>query len=421
MNNKSKWSWVLYDFGNSAFATTIVAGFFPAFFKGYWSSGVDAHISTSRLGFALGFAGIVMALLAPVWGRQSDLSSSRKNWLFGFAILGVLLTASLFWVPQGEWLIAILFYVGAFICFEASLIFYDSLLTEVAEPKDYHKVSSQGFAFGYLGGGLLFILNVVMTLKPEWFGFESQVQAVRFSFLTVAIWWGFFAILVYRGVHEKKREVRERGTLKETFQALLQSFKKLYQQKDIFYFLLGYWFYIDGVFTIYTMAVDFGLSLGLEQADLMKALLVTQFVGFPSALFFGFLSQKYSTKMLLFICLAVYTAVLGYSTQLYTGTDFMLLAACVGLVQGGIQALSRSYYAHLIPEGQAAEYFGFYNIIGKSASFLGPILIGTVTLLTQEPRLSLLSVIILFSAGAFFLGRSEMGVYPPGPGSGRGQ
>lgn len=413
MKLSSKWSWILYDFGNSAFATTIVAGFFPVFFKKYWSAGVDPHISTSRLGFALGIAGIVMALLAPVWGRQSDRAASRKKWLVGFAMMGIALTGLMFWIPQGEWLQAIIAYVCAYIGFEASIVFYDSLLTEVAKPSEYHKVSSQGFAFGYLGGGVLFILNVLMTLMPEKFGFESAADAVRFSFLTVALWWGVFTFVLYKGVKEKKRNAEAKDhNLKETFRALIQSFKKLFRQKPIFYFLLAYWFYIDGVYTVFTMAVDFGLSIGLEQADLMKALLITQFVGFPSALFFGFLSQKFSTKKLLYACLFTYSLVLMYSTQLQTGTDFMILAGCVGLVQGGIQALSRSYFAHLIPEGQAAEYFGFYNIIGKSASFLGPILVATVTLWTQQPRLSLLSIVFLFMSGALFLGRSAMALSP---------
>lgn len=409
MKNRSQWSWVLYDFGNSAFATSVVAGFFPVFFKKYWSEGVDPHVSTSRLGFALAFAGIIMALLAPVWGRQSDLASSRKNWLVSFASLGILLCASLYFVPQGQWWVAILCYVGAYIGFEASVIFYDSLLVEVAEPQEFHKLSSRGFAFGYLGGGLLFLFNVLMTLFPEKFGLSSTAEAVRLAFLTVAVWWAIFAFILFKGVRERVRVAQERDkNILETFRSLAQSFKKLIQHKNIFFFLLAYWFYIDGVYTIYTMAVDFGLSLGLDQADLMKALLITQFVGFPSALFFGFLSHKFSTKKLLFLCLFVYTCVLIYSTQLKTGTDFMLLAGCVGLVQGGIQSLSRSYYAHLIPPEHSAEYFGFYNIIGKSASFVGPMLVATVTLVTQEPRWSMLSIAILFLAGAVLLSRTSM-------------
>ncbi len=413
VNRKSTWAWILYDFGNSAFATTVVAGFFPVFFKKYWSAGVDVHLSTSRLGFALGAAGIIMAILAPLWGRQSDIAASRKKWLASFAAVGVILTASLFWIPEGAWSLALLAYVGAYIGFEASVIFYDSMIVDVATRPSYHKVSALGYAFGYLGGGLLFALNVVMTLYPERFGFSSVGDAVRFSFLTVALWWGLFTFILYVGVKENPRVIRARDqNLKIVFVELLKSFRKLYRQKTIFYFLLAYWFYIDGVYTIYTMAIDFGLSLGLDQADLMKALLITQLVGFPSALVFARLSQRYSTRRLLFLCLFVYSGVLIYSTRLQTSLDFMILAGCVGLVQGGVQALSRSYYAHLIPSEQSAEYFGFFNIIGKSASFLGPVLVATVTLLTKQPRLSLLSIIALFMLGIYFLSKSQMSVPP---------
>lgn len=409
MRLSPKWSWILYDFGNSAFATSVVAGFFPVFFKKYWSSSVDPHVSTSRLGFALAFAGVVMAVLAPIWGRKSDIAQSRKQWLAVFAGLGCVMCASLFWVPEGAWGWAIAAYVLTYIGFEASVIFYDSLLVDVAEPKDFHKFSSMGFAFGYLGGGLLFLLNVMMTLFPQNFGFSSVAEAVQFSFLLVAMWWGIFTAILVWGVHEQPRpKAPPESHWRETFQHLAKTFRDLWKQRNIFYFLLAYWFYIDGVYTIYTMAVDYGLSLGLEQADLMKALLLTQFVGFPSALAFGFLSRHFATKRLLMICLMVYIAVLVYSTQLKSGTDFMILAGCVGLVQGGIQSLSRSYFAHLIPANQSAEYFGFYNIIGKSASFMGPFVVALVTVITGTTRWSMLSISVLFLLGALLLSRTVM-------------
>ncbi len=408
---KQKWSWIFYDFANSAFTTSVVAGFFPVFFRKYWSAGVDSHITTSRLGVALGVAGVVMAILSPIWGRKSDLASSRKKWLVSFAFAGMLSTGALYFVPEGRWDIALCIYLFCYIAFEAGIVFYDSLLLEVAPKAKYEKVSSQGYAFGYLGGGLLFLINVLMTLYPESFGLESKLQAVQISFITVAIWWFIFTLPMVFFLKEKPHPQAlelQNESIWSAFPQLLQSFKKLFKQKQIFYFLVAYWFYIDGVHTVYTMAVDFGLSIGLEDADLMKALLVTQFVGFPSALLFGKLSEKMNVKWLLMLCLAVYSVVLFSSMLMKDGTDFMILAVFVGLVQGGLQALSRSFYAHLIPESQKAEYFGFYNIIGKSASFVGPFLVATVTYFTGSHRLSLASITILFVIGAVFLLKTDM-------------
>jgi UMF1 family MFS transporter len=405
MNQKQ--AWVFYDFGNSAFATTVIAGFFPVFFKQFWSEGVSSEITTLRLGIALGFAGFLMAALAPFWGRKSDESSNRKSWLMSFALLGIFATAALSLIPQGQWALAIAIYVSAYVGFEASLIFYDSLLPLVAKPSEFNRVSSQGYAFGYLGGGLLFILNVVMTLKPELFGLKDVTQAIQFSFLSVALWWAMGLTVLTLKVKENPNlvvaPVKKSAGFVATYKEILSTFKKLMKQKNIFYFLLAYWFFIDGVYTVFTMAVNYGLSIGLNQEDLMKALILTQLVGFPSALFFGFLSQKFSSRSLLLFCLAVYSGVLLYSVQIKTGTDFMILASFVGLVQGGIQALSRSNFTHLIPSGHSAEYFGFFNIVGRSASVVGPLLVAFVTYMTKDARLGLLSIVLLFILGAFFL------------------
>lgn len=405
------WSWVLYDWANSAFTTTVIAGFFPVFFKKFWSEGVDSQITTSRLGLTLGVTGLIMAILAPIWGRKTDLASSRKKWLVGFAWMAMAATASLAFIQQGQWVWALFAYVICYITFEASIVFYDSLLIEVAKKKDFEKVSSLGYAMGYLGGGLMFLINVLMTLYPESFGLQNNVEAVQASFLTVAVWWFVFTMPLILFLKEKPHPEAELYAKEKWWQAfpqLVSSFKKLWTQKPVIYFLIAYWFYIDGVSTVYTMAVDYGLSIGLADADLMKALLVTQFVGFPSALLFGKLSERINVKVLLMACLGVYTLVLFASSLMKTGTDFMILACFVGLVQGGIQALSRSYYAHLVPPQQKSEYFGFYNIIGKSASFVGPLLIALVTWLTHNHRLSLSSITLLFLVGGYFLTKSDM-------------
>lgn len=404
-NKKSMWSWVLYDFGNSAFATTIIAGFFPLFFKKYWSLGVAPEISTARLGWTLGATGFLMAILAPFWGRKSDYSGHRKIWLMGFAFLGILSTAGLSLVPEGAWILAISVYALAYVCFEASLVFYDSLLPFVTHPERFNKVSSLGFAMGYLGGGLLFLLNVFMTLKPELFGLRNLTEAVQVSFVSVSVWWLLGLMVISWGVKESAPQLKDTKSVSvlETYQEILKTFKKMTQHRELFFFLMAFWFYIDGVYTVFTMAVDFGLTIGLEQKDLMLALLLVQFVGFPSALAFGWLSHRFSTPKLLLICLLVYSGVLVFAVRLQTGTEFMVLATLIGLVQGGVQALSRSYYAKLIPKEHSAEYFGFFNVVGRSASFVGPILVASVTFWTGEARLGLLSIALLFLVGSFFL------------------
>jgi UMF1 family MFS transporter len=409
-NNKSVWSWALYDFGNSAFATTVIAGFFPLFFKKYWSEGVPAEMTTSRLGWVLGITGLIMAVLAPFWGRKSDLAGHRKWWLAGFALLGIISTAGLAFVPQGEWVWALALYAFCYITFEASLIFYDSLLPYVTEPKKFHRVSGLGYAMGYLGGGILFVLNVLMTLYPSWFGLKNVTEAVQYSFITVSVWWLMGLCILMWGVKEKSTGFSQQGKSKsilETYRELHQTFLRLAQNKKLFLFLIAFWFYIDGVYTVFTMAVDFGLTIGLEQKDLMLALLLVQFVGFPSALTFGKLTDRFSTSTLLLVCLSVYTVVLVFASRITTGGEFMVLACLIGLVQGGIQALSRSYFASLIPAQHSAEYFGFFNVVGRSASFVGPILVGTVTHLTKDARLGLLSIAVLFFLGGFFLVRSR--------------
>ena len=409
-NKKSVWSWAIYDFGNSAFATTVISGFFPIFFKKFWSSDVPAEVTTSRLGWVLGATGLVMAILAPFWGRKSDLSGHRKLWLASFAILGLVSTGGLAFVPQGEWVVAIIVYAFCYISFEASLVFYDSLLPFVTHPKRFHQVSSLGYGMGYLGGGLLFVINILMTLYPEKFGLRDSTQAVQYSFLTVSLWWFLGLSVLMWGVQEKPTGFSLKGeskSIKQTYIELHQTFLKFTQNKKLFLFLIAFWFYIDGVYTVFTMAVDFGLTIGLDQKDLMMALLLVQFVGFPSAIGFGRLANYFSTHILLLLCLIVYTLVLVFASQMTKGYEFMILASLIGLVQGGIQALSRSYFASLIPAEHSAEYFGFFNVVGRSASFVGPILVATVTYFTKEARMGLLSIAVLFLLGGFFLLKSR--------------
>ena len=423
MKQKSKlvWGWAMYDWANSAFATTVMAGFFPIFFKQYWSIGVDVNQSTAMLGFGNSIASLLVALMAPLLGAIADRGSFKKKFMIFFAYLGVLMTAGLYLVGKGEWVLAIFVYVMGVIGFSGANIFYDSLLPSVADESNVDSVSSLGFAMGYLGGGLLFLLNVVMTLQPTIFGLADAGEAVRWSFVSVALWWGTFTLISIAWVPEPeigKNKSRE-NSIREGFNQLFRTFQEIRHLKTVLLFLLAYWFYIDGVDTIVKMAVDYGITIGFESNDLIIALLIVQFVGFPAALIFGRLGERWGVRPSIFLAIGVYIAVTIWGTMMREKYEFYVLAVVIGLVQGGIQALSRSYYSRIIPKNQVAEYFGFYNMLGKFAAILGPALMGIVglmmrnVLMPENPsaeelievgqdaaRWSIASIIVLFVIGA---------------------
>lgn len=377
----------MYDWANSAYVCTVISGFFPVFFKQYWSHGADVNMSTAQLGFANSLASFLVALMAPILGAIADKGSAKKKFLALFAYLGVLMAAALFLVQQGQWGWAIFIYVMGIIGFSGANVFYDSLLPSVAGEDKIDFVSSLGYSMGYLGGGLLFAINVFMTLKPHLFGLADAAAAVRFSFLTVALWWGVFGLLIIFWVPEEK--VARTGKSEDHFvtagfKQFASTFKKIRHLKVVFLFLLAYWFYIDGVDTIIRMAVDYGLSLGFQSSDLILALLIVQFVGFPAALAFGKLGQKWGVRKSIYLAIAVYMGVTVWGTMMTRKIEFYILAVVIGLVQGGIQALSRSYYSRLIPKDKAAEYYGFYNMLGKFAVIFGPALMGIVGLIVRR-------------------------------------
>lgn len=403
--DKATLAWAFYDWANSAFATSIMAGFFPIFFKQYWCSGVEASTSTFRLGLANSTGSLVVIFLAPLLGAMADQAGAKKKFLFFFAMLGVMMSAGLYTAPQGAWLMASLLYIFGIIGFCGGNVFYDSLLVSVASPASSDRVSALGFALGYLGGGLLFAGNVVMTLKPSLFGLADAGAAVRVSFLTVAAWWAVFSLPILLWVPEPASPARpvRQGMVAAGFRQLFTTFKEIRRLRVVLLFLAGYWLYIDALDTIIRMAVDYGLALGFASSGLIVALLITQFVGFPAALVFGRLGEKMGTKKAILLGIGIYVLVTVWAMFMETINEFYLLAVAIGLVQGGVQSLSRSLYSRLIPVDKSAEFFGFYNMLGKFAAVIGPLLMGLVGLLTGSPRLSLLAIIGLFVSGAALL------------------
>ena len=412
LNRKAVFGWGMYDWANSAFATTVMAGFSPIFFKQYWSHGTDATVSTARLGLANSIAGVLVAMAAPLLGAIADRSSSRKRFLLVFAALGVLMTSSLTFVAQGNWVMAVFLFVCASVGFSGSNIFYDSLITVVSSEKKMDQVSALGFSMGYLGGGVLFALNVWMTLRPETFGFADAGAAVRFSFLTVGIWWAVFSLPLAFLVEEPAGGGEKRdGIVRAGVAQLAATFREIRHLKTIALFLAAYWLYIDGVDTIVRMAVDYGISIGFEANDLIVALLVTQFVGFPAAIAFGYLGSKIGAKRAILIAIAVYLGLTIWAAFITERYEFYVMAVVIGLVQGGVQALSRSFYARIIPPDKSAEYFGFYNMLGKFAAVIGPVLMGGTGLFVRSlgyssdiaTRVSITTISLLFIAGGVLL------------------
>ena len=406
LKRKKVISWALYDWANSAFATTVMAGFFPLFFKSFWAADLSPAESTAVIGTTNSLAGLLIVLLAPFLGAYSDLGKFKKKFLAFFALLGVLSTGYLYFIPQGDWVIAASLYALAVIGFSGGNIFYDSLIASVSKQDQRNKVSSLGFSLGYLGGGLLFVINVLMYLNPAWFGLSSQSEAILWSFVSVAVWWAVFSLPLFMSVEEKSNAEISKGlfeTITEAFKAVASTLREIKKHKRVAIFLIAYWLYIDGVDTIVRMAVAYGSDIGLDASSMITALLLTQFVGFPATLVFGIYADKIGFKKILTIGISIYILVTFYAYYMSTALEFYILAGTVGLVQGGVQAISRSFFSTIIPVNKEAQFFGFYNLVGKSAVFLGPVLVSWVALIFGNPRFGILSLLFLLVPGLILL------------------
>lgn len=409
-------SWALYDWANSAFATTVMAGFFPLFFKKFWSAGVDTSESTFYLGVANSFAATLIAVLAPFLGAVGDGSGQRKMILFVFTLVAVICTGGLFWVPMGHWQSALTLFASASLAFTGACAIYDALLPSVATEEDLDQVSSLGYGLGYLGGGVLLLVNTIMFLKPHWFGLSDPSQGILWSFITVAVWWSVFAVPVFLFVPEPPHPNQSvLHAMRSAVTGTWQTARRIMLNRTLFLFLVAYFFYIDGVGTIMKMAVDYGMSLGFEPGDLIKALLIVQFLGFPSALVFGSLAGRWGVKNCLYLCIGIYCLVTLGSAFMTESVHFYGLACGIAVAQGAIQALSRSHFATLIPPEQSGQYFGFFNLVGKFSAILGPALMGVVALWGGDPRLTILVVLVLFAVGAVLLRLSHTHPRSHGP------
>ena len=404
-------SWAFYDWANSAFATTVIAGFFPIFFKSFWANSLSDSESTALLGLANSLSGFFILIFAPFLGALADITFRKKYMLVFFMLIGAGSTASFFFIYEGYWMIAVIAYILASIGFSGGNIFYDSLIIDVSNDQSRNQVSAFGFAMGYLGGGILFVVNVLMYLQPNIFGLASEIDAVLFSFLSVAIWWSIFTLPLIKFVKERKEEITSlslTSTVKDSFFRVINTFKEIRQYKNLFYFLVAYWLYMDGIDTVVRMALAFGSDIGLASSELIVALIITQFIGFPSTIFFGLLAERFGLKILLYIGIGIYILICFGGLVISTIFGFYLLAGVIGLVQGGVQSVSRAVFSKMVPDGKDSEFFGFYNLVGKSAVIFGPMMMGLVSYLFSDPRAGIISLLILFIPGLLVLRMVEI-------------
>jgi UMF1 family MFS transporter len=344
--------------------------------------------------------------MAPVLGAIADSGGYRKRFLFILAVLGAVATAGLSLIDVGGWPWALALFMLASIGYYSANVFYDSLIVDVSNPRYYSLVSSLGFSLGYFGGASLLALHVWMLRTPEAFGFADTAQVVKFAFISVGIWWIVFLLPLMFIVREgKPSAIAGGGTVRAAYGALMDTFREISKYRNVLLFLIAYWLYIDGVFTVIFMAVNFGQRLGFSSADLVTALLITNFVGFPATLAYGVLGHRFGEKNALYLGLVVYISVACWAAFLDDVRQFYAMAITIGLVQGGVQGMSRALYASLIPPERSGEFFGFYNMLTKFAHILGPFLVFMVAMFSDEPKYILAALIPLFIAGMVVLTR----------------
>jgi UMF1 family MFS transporter len=402
-------AWALYDWGNSAFALSVMAVLFPLFLGPYWSAGDPDSLVTSRLSWANAIAAVLVSVIAPIIGAISDSGGFRKRFLFLFASVGAISTAALSIVDEGGWFFALNLYILGSVGYYSANVFYDSLIVDVSRPRVYSLVSSLGHALGYLGGALLLTLHVILLTWPDVFGFDSQTEVIKFAFISVGIWWLVFLTPVIKYVHELKSATLVTGkTVRAAYQALKETFQKVQNYRNVFLFLFAYWFFIGGLFTVIIMAVNFGQRLGFDDNDLVMALLITNFVGFPATIGYGYIGHHYGPKTAIYLGLAVYIAIVCWAAFLTSVSQFYVMAIIIGMVQGGVQGMSRSLYAALIPAEHSGEFFGFYNMVTKFSHILGPVLVGIAAWLSDEPKFILIAVLPMFVIGALMLTRVDI-------------
>lgn len=406
--NRKVIAWALYDWANSAFALSVLAVLFPIFLGSYWSASDSGAEVTARLGFITATSALIVSLMAPVLGAIADSGGYRKRFLIFLAVTGASMTAALALPGEGAWPWALALYLFASMGFYGSTVFYDSLLVDVAEPDNYDIVSTMGYALGYLGGALLLALHVWMLRSPETFGMQDSVAVIKFAFFSVGVWWAFFMLPLIIYVPEERKAAQPIGdAIRSAFRELRATISHIRQYDNIVRFLIAYWLYVGGVFTVISMAANYGQRLGFDDSDLVLAFMITNLAGFPATLLYGVLGKKYGARKGIYFALTVYVVVSSWAVFMTDIRQFFVMAIVIGCIQGGVQGLSRSFYATLIPQDQPGEFFGFYNMMTKFSHVVGPMLVGISAMLSDSPATVLLVLLPLFIGGGLLLTRVD--------------
>ena len=403
-------AWAMYDWANSAFQTTIITAVFPDFFAAVAAADLPPAVATARFAWATTIAVAITAVLGPILGAVADYRGAKKRMLGTFMAGGVAATLLMAAIDRGEWLFAAGIFIVANVCIAASFVFYDSLLPHIAAPDEIDRVSTGAYAIGYLGGGLLLVVNLMWILMPATFGFPDALAAIKASFVSVAVWWLVFSLPLFRHVAEPRRTLERDETgadssVRAAFTRLGETFHELRGYRNAFLMLVAFLLYNDGIQTIIRMATIYGAEIGIDRDARIAAFVIVQFVGVPFSFLFGAVAARIGAKTAVFVALAVYTgiSVLGYFMT--SAWQFFALAFLVGTVQGGSQALSRSLFARMIPRRKSSEYFGFFSVFEKFAGVAGPALFAGSVAMFGSSRAAVLSVILFFVAGAAVLTR----------------
>jgi UMF1 family MFS transporter len=399
-------AWALYDLANSAFQTTIIAAVFPIYYNRVVADDLPDAVATSRFAWATAIAILIVAIVAPLLGAIADFAAMRKKLLAVFLAIGAAATFAMFWIERGDWQLALALFVIGNVGVAGSIVFYESLLPHLASEDQLDRVSSAGYAIGYLGGGVLLAINLLMIQKPELFGIPDGLTATRLTFVTVGIWWVAFSIPLFRIVPEPPRRLEPDEEPSASLvltggRRLLETFRELRRYRQAFVMLLAFLLYNDGIQTMIRMATSYGSEIGLPQDSMITALLITQFIGVPCAFLFGALAGRIGAKTAVFGGLAVYAGITILGYYMTTATHFLILAVLVGMVQGGTQALSRSLFASMIPRHKSSEFFAFFSVFERYAGVLGPAVFAWVVGRSGSGRNAILAILVFFVVGAF--------------------
>lgn len=404
---KTEKSWALYDWGSSAYSIIITTAVFPLYYKAAATdAGVSLSDSTAYLGYTIAIFTFILAMIGPILGTIADYEGMKKKFFTAFFLLGTFSTAMLAFVPSDNWLLMLVCYIFAALGATGSNLFYDAFIVDVATEKRMNRVSSFGYGLGYIGSTIPFIISIaIIILAQNGVLPLSVTNASRVAFLITAVWWVCFSIPMFKKVHQRYFIKREPNPVGQSFKRLGKTLKEIRKYRAIVLFLVAYFFYIDGVGTIIAMSTAYGTDLGLTSTSLLIVLFATQVVAAPFALLYGRLADRFTGKKMLYVGICVYIVVCIYAMFMETIGDFWVLAMLVASSQGGIQALSRSYFGKLVPKENSNEFFGFYNVFGKFAAIMGPILVAVTAQLTGDSRFGVFSLVILFIIGLIVLSR----------------